>query len=145
MSVDDPHAPHAHIPLPGEPSVPELEEDESIPPRPEEPIADALRAAPDTAPHPNAARVRGMAEDSTAAPENVPASEEDASAGIHGAIVPQDAHIAHALAPVLGVYVEDDGRWDPPADPLNLELFRAVVALESRVLAAEERLKNAGH
>ena len=43
-------APH-HIPAPGEASVPELEEDENIPPRPEEEIADELRAKPDVADH----------------------------------------------------------------------------------------------
>ena len=36
---DIPH-PHEHIPAPDEPSVPELEDDETIPPRPEEEIAD---------------------------------------------------------------------------------------------------------
>lgn len=40
-----------HIPAPGEASVPELEFDETIAPRPEEEIADALRAEPDTADH----------------------------------------------------------------------------------------------
>jgi hypothetical protein len=42
---------HEHIPAPGEPSVPELEEDETIPPRPEEEVADELRAEPDVADH----------------------------------------------------------------------------------------------
>ena len=36
-----------HVPAPDEPTVPELELDENIPPRPEEEIADALRAEPD--------------------------------------------------------------------------------------------------
>ena len=40
-----------HIPGPGEPSVPELEIDETIAPRPEETIADALRAEPDVEDH----------------------------------------------------------------------------------------------
>ena len=40
-----------HIPGPGEPSVPELEADETIPPRPEEEIADVLRAEPDVEDH----------------------------------------------------------------------------------------------
>lgn len=40
-----------HIPAPDEPSVPELELDETIAPRPEEEIADALRAKPDLAEH----------------------------------------------------------------------------------------------
>jgi hypothetical protein len=44
-------APPRHLPAPGEPSVPELEEDENIPPRPEEEIADELRAEPDVADH----------------------------------------------------------------------------------------------
>lgn len=40
-----------HIPAAGEPSIPELEDDESIAPRPEEEIADALRSRPDLADH----------------------------------------------------------------------------------------------
>lgn len=40
-----------HVPAPGEPSVPELEDDENIAPRPEEEIADVLRARPDLADH----------------------------------------------------------------------------------------------
>ena len=40
-----------HIPAPGEASIPELEEDENIPPRPEEEIADELRAKPDVEDH----------------------------------------------------------------------------------------------
>lgn len=43
--------PEHHVPAPGEPSVPELEEDENIAPRPEEEIADRLRAKPDVANH----------------------------------------------------------------------------------------------
>jgi hypothetical protein len=43
--------PHDHVPAPGEATIPELEEDETIPPRPEEPIADALRAEPDVEGH----------------------------------------------------------------------------------------------
>jgi len=42
---------HEHIPEPGEPSVPELEEDENIAPRPEEELADMLRAEPDVSDH----------------------------------------------------------------------------------------------
>ncbi|MDD7961853.1 hypothetical protein [Microbacterium thalli] len=38
-----------HIPAADEPSVPELEADESVAPRPEEQIADVLRAEPDFA------------------------------------------------------------------------------------------------
>ncbi|WP_243074325.1 hypothetical protein [Microbacterium sp. SS28] len=45
------HAAHDHVPGPDEPSVPELEEDETIPPRPEEEIADRLRAEPDVEDH----------------------------------------------------------------------------------------------
>jgi hypothetical protein len=37
-----------HVPGPGEPGLPHLEVDETIPPRPEEEIADLLRADPDT-------------------------------------------------------------------------------------------------
>ena len=42
---------HDHVPAPGEPTVPELEEDENIAPRPEEEIADVLRAEPDVSDH----------------------------------------------------------------------------------------------
>ncbi|GEK87777.1 hypothetical protein [Microbacterium aerolatum] len=42
--------PH-HVPQAGEPSLPELEEDETIAPRPEEEIADLLRAKPDLEDH----------------------------------------------------------------------------------------------
>lgn len=45
------HPVHDHIPAPGEPTVPELEEDETIAPRPEEEIADELRAKPDVEAH----------------------------------------------------------------------------------------------
>ncbi|WP_167456855.1 hypothetical protein [Microbacterium phyllosphaerae] len=40
-----------HIRAPDEPSVPELELDETVVPRPEEQIADALRASPDLLDH----------------------------------------------------------------------------------------------
>ncbi|PKI92902.1 hypothetical protein CW368_00935 [Actinomycetales bacterium SN12] len=39
------------VPAPGEATVPEIEQDETIAPRPEEEIADVLRAEPDTADH----------------------------------------------------------------------------------------------
>jgi hypothetical protein len=40
-----------HVPAPDEPTVPELEEDENVAPRPEEEIADVLRAEPDVEDH----------------------------------------------------------------------------------------------
>jgi len=49
-----PHSEHSspgHIPGPDEPSVPELEVDETIPPRPEEEVADVARAKPDVENH----------------------------------------------------------------------------------------------
>ncbi|MET4100556.1 hypothetical protein ABIB37_002793 [Agrococcus sp. UYP10] len=46
MSHDE-HAAEHHVPSPGEPSIPELEADQAEAPRPEEEIADALRAEPD--------------------------------------------------------------------------------------------------
>ncbi len=49
MSEDQQH-PH-HVPHAGEPSVPELELDENVAPRPEEEAADLARATPDTADH----------------------------------------------------------------------------------------------
>lgn len=51
MSTAQGDHPAHHIPEPGEPSVPELEEDENIAPRPEEEIADVLRAKPDLEDH----------------------------------------------------------------------------------------------
>lgn len=45
------NTPDHHIPAADEPSVPELEADETIPPRPEEEIADVLRAEPDLEDH----------------------------------------------------------------------------------------------
>ena len=51
MSARNEHPSEPHIPGPDEPSVPELEVDESIAPRPEEEIADVLRAKPDVEDH----------------------------------------------------------------------------------------------
>lgn len=36
---------------PGEHRIPEIEEDETVPPRPEEELADIARSEPDLAPH----------------------------------------------------------------------------------------------
>lgn len=49
MHANDPGA--HHVPAPDEPTIPELEEDEDIPPRPEEEIADELRTEPDVSDH----------------------------------------------------------------------------------------------
>ena len=51
MSIphEDPTVPH--VPAAGESSIPELEVDETIPPRPEEEIADLDRAQPDVEDH----------------------------------------------------------------------------------------------
>lgn len=51
MSDQQPHPGHDHVPAADEPTVPELEADETIPPRPEEEIADVLRAEPDVTDH----------------------------------------------------------------------------------------------
>ncbi|WDF35290.1 hypothetical protein PTW37_17570 (plasmid) [Arthrobacter agilis] len=51
MSPDNKHSSQGHIPDPDEPTVPELEVDETIAPRPEEEIADVLRAKPDIEDH----------------------------------------------------------------------------------------------
>jgi len=51
MTHHDEHPGHDHIPAPDEPTVPEIEEDQTVAPRPEEEIADALRATPDTEDH----------------------------------------------------------------------------------------------
>ena len=50
MDTHDEHE-EPHVPEPGESSIPELEEDETIAPRPEEEVADRARAAPATADH----------------------------------------------------------------------------------------------
>ncbi len=50
-TTNDEHRSQKHIPGPTEPSVPELEVDENIAPRPEEEIADVLRAKPDVEDH----------------------------------------------------------------------------------------------
>lgn len=51
MSSENEHIAGHHVPAPGEPTVPELEEDENVAPRPEEEIADLLRAEPDVTDH----------------------------------------------------------------------------------------------
>lgn len=51
MSFHFEQSPQHHIPGPDEPSVPEIEVDQSIAPRPEEEIADVLRAKPDVEDH----------------------------------------------------------------------------------------------
>jgi hypothetical protein len=51
MTSHEEHDADKHVPAPGEATVPELEDDETIPPRPEEEIADRLRAKPDVADH----------------------------------------------------------------------------------------------
>ena len=51
VSDHNEHSSHEHIPGPGEATIPELEDDETIAPRPEEEIADALRAKPDLEDH----------------------------------------------------------------------------------------------
>ncbi|MCC2032682.1 hypothetical protein [Microbacterium allomyrinae] len=51
MSAHNEHSSEKHIPAPDEPSIPELEVDETIAPRPEEEIADVLRTKPDVADH----------------------------------------------------------------------------------------------
>jgi len=51
VRTDDQHPAQEHIPGPDEPTVPELEADQTVAPRPEEEIADALRAKPDVEDH----------------------------------------------------------------------------------------------
>jgi len=45
------HPQQNHVPSPEEPSVPELEVDQTLAPRPEEEIADVARAEPDLEDH----------------------------------------------------------------------------------------------
>ncbi|MGC5170470.1 hypothetical protein ACPW96_02385 [Micromonospora sp. DT81.3] len=51
MSSHNEHSSPGHIPGPDEPTVPQLEDDETVAPRPEEEIADVLRAEPDVEDH----------------------------------------------------------------------------------------------
>ncbi|MBG6218417.1 hypothetical protein IWX75_002898 [Arthrobacter sp. CAN_A6] len=51
MSPHNEHSSQEHIPGPDEPTVPELAVNETIAPRPEEEIADVLRAKPDVEDH----------------------------------------------------------------------------------------------
>ena len=51
MSDHNEHLNREHIPAADEPTVPELEADQTIAPRPEEEIADVLRSTPDTKDH----------------------------------------------------------------------------------------------
>ena len=51
MSLHHEHSPQERVPGPDESTIPELEEDQTIAPRPEEEIADVLRAKPDVEDH----------------------------------------------------------------------------------------------
>jgi len=51
VSSDNEHSSQGHVPGPNEPTIPELEVDETIAPRPEEEIADVARADPDVEDH----------------------------------------------------------------------------------------------
>lgn len=51
MPPHNDHSAPRHIPRPDEPTIPELEVDETIAPRPEEEIADLARAEPDVTDH----------------------------------------------------------------------------------------------
>jgi hypothetical protein len=50
VSTHNEHS-YPHVPEPGEPTIPELEDDENVAPRPEEEIADVGRAEPDVEDH----------------------------------------------------------------------------------------------
>jgi hypothetical protein len=51
MSSHNKHSSQEYVPAPDGPTIPELEIDETIAPRPEEEIADVLRAQPDVEDH----------------------------------------------------------------------------------------------
>jgi hypothetical protein len=51
VSTPDERGTAHHVPAPGESSIPELEVDEAIAPRPEEELADLMRAQPDVEDH----------------------------------------------------------------------------------------------
>lgn len=63
FAVSYENIPDHHIPAADEPSVPELEADETIPPRPEEKIADVLRAEPDLEDHSGHPEARATSDD----------------------------------------------------------------------------------
>jgi hypothetical protein len=49
--IENETSPHEHIPAADEPTIPQLEDDQTVAPRPEEEIADELRAKPDVEDH----------------------------------------------------------------------------------------------
>jgi hypothetical protein len=51
VSSKNEHSTPGHVPGPDEHTIPELEVDETVAPRPEEEIADVLRAEPDVEDH----------------------------------------------------------------------------------------------
>ncbi|MBO0983403.1 hypothetical protein [Rathayibacter sp. SD072] len=51
MTAPDEHSVPPRVPAPDEPSIPELEDDETVAPRPEEEVADLARAEPDVDDH----------------------------------------------------------------------------------------------
>ncbi len=51
MTAPHDHAAQKHVPGPNESTIPEIEDDETIAPRPEEEIADVARATPDVEDH----------------------------------------------------------------------------------------------
>ncbi|WP_158078169.1 hypothetical protein [Rathayibacter sp. VKM Ac-2630] len=51
MTAPAEHSVPPRVPAPDEPSIPELEDDETIAPRPEEEVADLGRAEPDLDDH----------------------------------------------------------------------------------------------
>ena len=51
VSPHNEHSSQEHVPGPDESTVPELEVDQTVAPRPEEEIADVLRAKPDVEDH----------------------------------------------------------------------------------------------
>jgi hypothetical protein len=51
VSLPNENSTPQHVPAPDESTVPELEADQTIPPRPEEALADVLRAEPDVEDH----------------------------------------------------------------------------------------------
>ena len=51
MCPTNEHPSQEHLPASGEQTIPEIEVDQTVAPRPEEQIADVLRAKPDVADH----------------------------------------------------------------------------------------------
>ena len=60
------------------------------------------------------------------------------------AALPERVPISKRLAASFGIHVDHEGNMYPPQDETNLELLRAVMDLETRIVALELALEMAG-